>query len=224
MTETSQSAGARAYEDIKERIVDGRFRGGQLLSEARVGEGLGISRTPVHEALMRLEQEGLVSLLSRRGVLVATMPIDEARNVIAMRIAIEESTMRSIVGSGCQEGLRSELRANLERQRSAVSAHDVDAFVTEDDDFHSLVITGAGNPIAERFWSMLRDRQQRLRHQSLQLHPGLLPDLLEEHEALQSALIKGDESTYREVLNQHAHRHEIDLNSAPKSAPRRSRF
>mgnify|MGYP001027199435 FL=1 len=68
------SSGQRAYQTTKDQILSGVVRGGQLLSEVEVAASLGVSRTPVHEAFLRLAAEDLLELLPRRGAVVVPVP------------------------------------------------------------------------------------------------------------------------------------------------------
>lgn len=195
-----------AYDEVKRRILSGELSGGELLSEAKLGDELGISRTPVHEALMRLDAEGLVSLASRRGVVVQPIQPEEPREVAEMRVAIESSAAESIGRNGATAGLLGELDELLVEQQDAVAAADHTRFLRADEAFHSTVVAAGRNSLAIRFWDTISDRQERLRHRAVTLHPGILPELLADHEALAAALRVDDAAAYRLVLDQHAGR------------------
>src|ERR1700759_4873918 len=85
------SAAERAYEKTKQAIIRGELAPGTMTSELLVGQQLGISRTPVHEAFLRLAAEGLLTLESRKGAVVRPMSPSEARDVLEMREAVEGS-------------------------------------------------------------------------------------------------------------------------------------
>ena len=84
------SAATRAYDHLKRAILEGTHPGGTLLTEGDVAERLGVSRTPVREALLRLEAEGLVRLYPKKGALVVPVSAQEAHDVVEARALIEE--------------------------------------------------------------------------------------------------------------------------------------
>jgi DNA-binding GntR family transcriptional regulator len=83
------SATDEAYAFAKKRILDGRFAGGELISEGDVAAGVGLSRTPVREAFLRLEGEGLLRLYPKRGALVVPVSAAEMRHVMETRLLVE---------------------------------------------------------------------------------------------------------------------------------------
>ena len=85
----NMSATEQAYAYAKERILDGRFAGGELISEGDVATGVGLSRTPVREAFLRLESEGLLRLYPKRGALVVPVSAAEVHAVMETRLLVE---------------------------------------------------------------------------------------------------------------------------------------
>ncbi|QIZ99470.1 GntR family transcriptional regulator [Leifsonia sp. PS1209] len=182
-----------AYATTKRLILSGTAPGGALLSEAQVGAELGVSRTPVHEAFLRLAAEGLLTLESRRGAVVTPMPPREAQNVLDLREVIEVGAARRILDAGGpDETLLTALDDALTEQRAAIAADDVERFVEADQWFHAAIVEASGNDLAVHFFGMLRDRQQRIRHQLFRVRPGTLADSLADHEALLAALGDGN--------------------------------
>lgn len=183
-----------AYATTKRLILSGTAPGGALLSEAQVGAELGVSRTPVHEAFLRLAAEGLLTLETRRGAVVTPMPPREAQNVLDLREVIEAGAARRILDAGGpDETLLTALDDALAEQRAAIAADDVERFVEADQWFHAAIVEASGNDLAVHFFGMLRDRQQRIRHQLFRVRPGTLADSLADHEALLAALRDGND-------------------------------
>lgn len=202
-------AAERAYEHTKARIITGDLAGGQLISEAVIGEELGISRTPVHEAFLRLDAEQLLELVSRKGAIVRPVTPTERDDVLAMRRGIETSSAeQAFIKGGPSDKLAEALRENLEHQHTCVSAGDVTAFVAADDDFHALLIDASGNPIARHFYSQLRDRQQRLRNLLLRIDPSTLSASYADHRDLADRFIGGDRDGFLAGLNAHLDRYQ----------------
>ena len=86
---TSASATEQAYRHVKSRVLDGSLPGGSMTSEGEIAEQLGVSRTPVREAFLRLEAEGLLRLYPKRGALVVPVAPGEADDVLAARLLVE---------------------------------------------------------------------------------------------------------------------------------------
>jgi DNA-binding GntR family transcriptional regulator len=205
-------AADRAYAYTKDRILRGDLPGGELVSEGQIGGALGVSRTPVHEAFLRLDAERLLTLSSRRGAVVAPMSPQETRDVLEMREAIESAAARRLVANGRPpEEVLESLRMPLERQRVAVEEDDVDAFVEADDGFHSAVVRGSGNALATHFFASIRDRQQRLRYQLLSIRAEHLTAALDDHRELAERVAAADADGYAEVLRRHVARHQGGL-------------
>lgn len=205
----SPPSSERAYAYTKDRIIRGELSGGQLVSEGLIGDALGISRTPVHEAFLRLDAEKLLALSSRKGAVVLPMAPQEARDVLEMREAIETSAARRLVESGpIDPGRLHELRQILDRQHLHVVERDIDAFIDTDEELHSTVVAASGNTLAVHFFAMLRDRQQRLRHQLLHVLPDHLVTALAHHRLLVDRLEASDADGYQHVLRTHLAMHQ----------------
>ena len=206
MPETTAAA-ERAYRHTKELILGGDLHGGDLLSEGVLAAELGISRTPVHEAFLRLGAENLLALSSRRGAAVVPMAPDEARDVLEMRESIELSTARRALSAGLRADVLAGLRDNVERQRRLATAGDVDGFVEADNEFHATLVRASGNRIALHFHDLLRDRQHRLRRQILHVGPANIADALADHELMLAAAERGDSDGFCRLISQHVARH-----------------
>jgi DNA-binding GntR family transcriptional regulator len=203
----SASAADRAYEHVKSAVIKGDFPSGSLISEGMVCEQLSISRTPVHEAFLRLASENWLQLLSRKGAIVRAMSPSESEDVLEMREAIESSAAKRLIAEERAADLIPLLTELLDVQVDAVAAEDVDAFVISDDRFHTAVVEASGNRLAVDFMSRLRDRQQRLRHQLIRIRPAQLENALREHRLLADALGTGDAARYSSVLRDHVSSH-----------------
>ena len=202
-------AADRAYTYTKDRILRGDLVGGELLSEVQICERLGVSRTPVHEAFLRLAAERLLTLSSRRGAVVTPMSPQETRDVLDTREAIESVAARRLTESGPLDAQSlSAFEDILERQRTAVGAHDVSAFIEADDEFHSTVVARSGNGLALHLFSSIRDRQQRLRFQLLTLRSEHLAPAVTDHVELVRRLSEADGAGYTEALKRHLIRYQ----------------
>jgi DNA-binding GntR family transcriptional regulator len=196
------SASERAYSETKRRIIRGDLAGGTSLSEVTVCQDLGLSRTPVHEAFLRLAAEELLTLESRKGAVVRPMSPNEVEDVVEMRLAVEVAAATRAIRQGVDD-LVPRLRSLLEQQAAFVAAGDVDGFVESDDEFHTMIVTASRNPIAAHFSRLLHDRAHRLRHHLMRVRPGHLEVSLAGHRALADALELGDAAAYERALIDH---------------------
>src|SRR4051812_48182315 len=94
------SAAARVYAHVKERLLDGSFPGGALLSENELSQQVGLSRTPVRQAFVQLEAEGLLELYPKRGALVVPVAASEIEDVFEARLLVEEHCARRAATDG----------------------------------------------------------------------------------------------------------------------------
>src|SRR5919108_1492205 len=95
----------RAYRFTKGRVLDSSFAGGNLITEGEVAEALGMSRTPVREAFLRLEGEGLLRLYPKRGALVVPVSVGEVEAVMETRMLVERFALDKVLAKGPAETL-----------------------------------------------------------------------------------------------------------------------
>jgi DNA-binding GntR family transcriptional regulator len=200
MTRTD-GAKDRAYAFTKQRVLDATYAGGDLLTEGEVADALGMSRTPVREAFLRLEGEGLLRLYPKRGALVVPVSAQEVEAVMETRALVERFAMeKAIVREADVAGA---MREAIARQERHAGAGDLDGFVAADRDFHTAVVAAAGNQIVLDLYDSLRDRQQRMGVTALRREPRRLGQILDEHHGLVDALEDGDVERTLALLDAH---------------------
>ena len=153
-----RSAAQLAYDYVKARLLDGRFAGGTLLSENEIAQRLDVSRTPVRQAFVQLEAEGLLELYPRRGALVVPISPSEAEDVLEARMLIEQHAARRAASAG--PALAAALRGHIAEQERALE--DGAGFAWADRRFHHALVESAGNQLLTRQYDSLRDRHQRI--------------------------------------------------------------
>src|SRR3954464_8417643 len=154
------SAAARVYAHVKERLLDGSFPGGVLLSENELSQQLGLSRTPVRQAFVQLEAEGLLELYPKRGALVVPVAASEIEDVFEARMLVETHCARR-AAQAAGPALAADLEAVIAEQVRA-AREDAAAMTEADRRFHRKIVAAAGNAILTRLYDSLRDRQQRI--------------------------------------------------------------
>ncbi|QCR40665.1 GntR family transcriptional regulator [Microbacterium sp. SGAir0570] len=158
-----------AYTALRDAIVSGRLEPGARLRDSELEEWLGVSRTPIREAIARLELAGLVR--TRRAKATEVAPLDEREALAAQRIAasLHELAIREAVPQLTASGIDA-MRAANDRFALALRDADVDSAVAADDDFHGVAVTASANPLLgtllEQVTPLLR-RLERARFSSL---------------------------------------------------------
>jgi DNA-binding GntR family transcriptional regulator len=195
----------RALEYVKGRVLTGAFPGGELISEGDVATALGMSRTPVREAFLRLEAEGLLRLYPQRGALVVQVSPEEARAVIEARLILEEFAATKVVGRGpaACAAVFERLTSELKRQREAADTADWREFLDADRAFHAVTLDESGNAILSGFYSSLRDRQMRMIRESAMRDPNRMATIMDEHRGIAEALRDGDLERAQRAIRTH---------------------
>jgi DNA-binding GntR family transcriptional regulator len=156
------SAADRAYAYVRGEIMARRMPANELISEGQVADAVGVSRTPVREALLRLQAEGLLRLLPKRGALVLPVTAEEMADVIETRRLVEAFAARKIVTEGQVGPLVVALHRHIDEMRAAAKQRDTTAYVEADRAFHLEMVAAAGNEILTSLYRSLRDRQLRM--------------------------------------------------------------
>jgi DNA-binding GntR family transcriptional regulator len=197
------SASRRAYDYVKDRLLDGRFPGGTLLSENEIAQRLGCSRTPVRQAFVELQGEGLLDLYPRRGGLVIPVSPTEADDVLEARLLLEPYCSRraaAVAGAA----LDAELQAAIADQLAALGQAGTE-FIKADRRFHRAIVAATGNVLLVRQYDALRDRHQRIAAATLARDPGRIERFIAEHRAIAEALQRGDAGAAEELTASHLH-------------------
>lgn len=154
------SLAALAYEQIKEKILTLHFLPGQYLNEGALCAMLGAGRTPVHQALQRLELEGLVEIMPRKGVIVQPDSISEILKILDSRATVEAELARNAAERATPEDSE-ELKALAREGYGNGKPTDIDTFTTGDRSFHEKFAEMAGNPVLSDFARTLHERSIR---------------------------------------------------------------
>lgn len=159
----------QAYEALRDAIEEGVLEPGERLNEAELVTWLGVSRTPIREALTRLERGGLVETTPGRLTRVSPLSAASASDAQTVVAAMHEAAVREAVPELTQDDLDEMIAAN-QRLSAALDAEDVDAAIEADDAFHQVAVRRCGNAaladVLAQFTPTLR-RIERLRFGSL---------------------------------------------------------
>jgi DNA-binding GntR family transcriptional regulator len=180
----------QAYDYVKAQIMNLDLKPGQYVTDSQVAGELNISRTPVREALRRLEQEELLINQARRGWKVYTLSLEDVHEIFDIKEALEGMAARR--AAGCQdEELRSALRAAMDRMRQAAVADDPDAWREADARLHDVIFAMGGNERASTIIGSLNDQWHRVRIGFVAVE-GRIERSNPEHEVIVDRILAGD--------------------------------
>ena len=140
----SPSLSGTAYRHIEEQIVTLRLKPGDIINDAEVAEGLGVSRTPVREALLRLEDDGLVEVAPRRGIFVAPIDLLDHLDLLETRRQLDSLLMKFAVRRANPEHCE-RLRDCAAQMQQAAERGDTEEFLRQDRQFDAIVYEAARN-------------------------------------------------------------------------------
>ena len=195
------SARDQVYLALREAIVSAELEPGRRLSENELAERLGVSRTPVREALVRLRDERLVAIVPQLGTFVTLISNDGVEDAAFVREALECAAIRLATERARPEDL-AELQANLAAQDRAQEAGDADAFDRLDDALHRRLCELSGREIAWHLSRRANGHLDRVRRLSLP-EPGYLGEMVAEHRQVVAAVADRDPDHAEATLRHH---------------------
>lgn len=188
-------------EAIREAIINGSLQPRERLMETQLADELGVSRTPVREALRKLELEGFIVMLPRKGAYVSDLSLKDIADVFEIRAALE-----GLAGALAAERITEEELEAMERmlaeKNEAISLNDIDKLVKVDTKFHEALYTASRNERLGNIISNLREQIQRFRLTSLSA-PGRKEESLKEHREILEAIQGRDIQLARQLAREH---------------------
>lgn len=191
----------RCYQSLREAILNLSCRPGERLRKGKICAQLGISRSPVSEALARLAAEGLVRIVPQSGSYVALLSMDKLREGAFLREALELAAVEH-VAEAASETFIAELARNLEAQEICCEQHDFLGFRAADAAFHEMIFDATGFHRLAAFSQTAWVHVDRARWLLLP-EPGRLSDSLVEHRAIHAALAARDPQAARDAARLH---------------------
>lgn len=189
------------YERLRRAITTLAMLPSEALSEKELSLQLGVSRTPVREALIRLADEGLIDILPQRGSFVAPIRLRDVEEAQFIRESLEVAIVQRLARHASPRFL-AEVRAGLVKQQAAVEADDRDLFLELDEAFHRSFCEEAGLSKSWRVIQSVKLQMDRVRYLSLP-DPGHLRTLLAQHSAIVEAIGQGDAALAAQSMRAH---------------------
>ena len=177
--------------------------------EVQLAEELGISRTPVREAIRKLEQEGYVIMIPRRGTYVSDVSVKDVKEIFEIRSALESLAI-SLATMRIEPDELEKLQTLLEEIGGHIENNDIDKIVATDIEFHGLLYQVSRNERLVAIISNLKEQLARFRTLSMS-YPGRLQETLAEHRAMVEAIAAGDVDLAREAAERHMEQAEETL-------------
>lgn len=193
-----------AYKKIKDAILVCALAPGSKHSEQQLAAYLEVSRTPVHQAVVRLEHEGWLSFLPRKGVVISSVTAEEMSHVYEILMSLEVLGVTRLASRevGVDDGTDAQLEAARRDGEIALEAGDLQAWAVADDRFHTLFVEQSGNPLLSRLAANVREKAHRARLLTLNKRP-LPRDSNRDHKQILDAILARNPEAARLALIDH---------------------
>ena len=188
-----------AYYRIKEMILSGQIDPGQIVSILYFSQQLQIGRTPVTGACQKLEAEGFLTILPKKGVLISPLTINDVRDLYEAREAIE-----SYIGERAFDNITADdveiLKNCIEKQKECEKRHDAYGFMKEDNYFHLFILERYSNKTLLGLYKMMNDRIFIIGVQNSK-KPNRIRAAIQEHNDMVAQIEKGDKAEFLRLLS-----------------------
>lgn len=201
MAEDNYSLGSRVFHKIREGILSGKYAANEELKEKNIGDELGVSRTPVREALRQLELEGLVSIIPNKGAYVVGLSQKDIRDIYEMRSLLEGLCAKWAAVNVTEEQLN-ELEENIFLSEFHAGKQNWEQMVELDNRFHEILYLASGSKELKHILTDYHQYVQRVRKVTL-AEAKRVWESTEEHKVIVEALKKHDPEKAEEAATIH---------------------
>ena len=178
------------FEYLRQSILDGKLEPGKRLMEIQMAEQLGVSRTPVREAIRKLELEGLVVMVPRRGAYVADVSIKDVLEVLEVRMVLE-GLAASLAAERMSDDEINELTSVCDEFKRYYEEDNIEGMIQKDVEFHDRIFNSTGNNKLNQISQSLREQIYRFRVRYISRY-NKAKELVDEHQALLDAIRNRD--------------------------------
>lgn len=189
------------FNTLREAILRGDLVAGERLMELQLAAKLGVSRTPIREAIRMLEQEGLAITIPRKGAIVAGMTEKDMKDVLEIREALEELSVQ-VACDKITENEIEQLYRNMKEFELALQSGDLKRMAQADVEFHDVIYQATDNPKLISMLNNLREQMYRYRVEYLK-NPENHEQLLKEHEAIYQGISEKNKDVVTEMIRKH---------------------
>ncbi len=192
------------YDSLRNKILNGEFHPGTVLNERDLSHLLGVSRTPVREALKALEVEDLVEHIPYTGVVVKEMNLRELRNIFEVRTVLEVFVVKLAFEKINREIMRTLQQCIDDQDKFVRDANDkLQEFMRLDMEFHNILASTTDNPLLKQLIEKMRIKAMVLGINALNVGVHRFTETIEEHQAIHDALEKGDLAQAMAAMERH---------------------
>ncbi|MDD2454492.1 MAG: GntR family transcriptional regulator [Synergistaceae bacterium] len=202
MSELKDGVTRQVYLALRRDILNWRLLPGRRLSEKDIAGRMNISKTPVREAFIKLQAEGLLEIRPQRGTYISLMDMEQIEEVRFTRFCVESTVLSLFISSPPDEKTLSAMDSILDTQEQTIADRDVDGFVESDDFFHREFFLACGKARTWSFIDHFSAQYKRLRYLSLKNYLDF-GKVLVEHRAILSACRHGDSHDALHWLSMH---------------------
>ena len=199
--ETPRLLSEITYERIKEAIRNADLEPGQPLSETKLSKMLGISRTPVREAIHQLAQEGLVQIIPGRAITVASLSVQEVMNAVHVRSILEPEVAR-LTAASISPGDLENLWAVIQEMGETIEKGDRASWAKADNEFHEILGASCPNKLLGDMVVQVRNRISYLSTDNQTNHNRMLA-CTQEHRIIVEAIAAGDSQVAEKAMRDH---------------------
>ncbi len=189
------------FQTLREAILKGDLRPGERLMELQLAAKLGVSRTPIREAIRMLEQEGLAVTIPRKGAEVARMTEKNMEDVLQIREALDDLAVQVACDKMTEQQLKN-LTLAMKNFENAIQTGNLSKIVAYDVEFHDIIYESTDNPKLVTLLSNLREQIYRYRVEYLKGKENY-PMLIKEHETILEALREKNKERVVEAMRSH---------------------
>ena len=197
------------FNTLRQAIITGEFAPGERLMEIALANRLGVSRTPVREAIRKLKLEGLVVMIPRKGAEVAKITEKDLRDVLEVRSSLEELAAE-LATERMNEEIKEKLEKALDDFKKAIDSEDNAAIADSDVEFHDIIFEATGNARLIQIISNLREQMYRYRLEYVK-DTEYHTVLLNEHRELVKAMLEGKKDEARKIMKKHIDNQEMTV-------------
>lgn len=189
------------FENLREAILEGKLKPGQRLMEVQLAEQLGVSRTPVREAIRKLELEGLVIMLPRKGAYVANMSLKDIIDVLEIRASLE-GLAASLAAQRMSSDDIDRLEKIAKEYEESIENSDLETSLKKDVEFHECIFRATNNKKLHNLINSLWEQVYRFRVTYISDYDSSL-NIIGEHELILDAIKKGNIELSKKYATEH---------------------
>jgi len=197
------------FEALREGILSGELKPGERLMEVQLAEEMGVSRTPVREAIRKLELEGLVVMIPRKGAYVSGLTLKDVADVFEIRGSLE-GLAAALASERITDDEIESLESVLKELSLAIKNQDFETMVKRDSQFHQILFSATRNERLAQMVNNLKEHIDRFRIQSF-TNPIRMKNVLEEHQKIVDAIKDRDADSAEKLAKDHIYKVEYNV-------------